>query len=59
MSGELRPGDPQSTVQLLISSLIGFVMRRQILRDPTVLALTHEQIADVVAGTIINGIGPR
>ncbi|MHB8599018.1 MAG: TetR family transcriptional regulator [Ktedonobacteraceae bacterium] len=57
-NGELRHCDVQTTAQLLISSLIGLVLRRQILRDPIVLALTHEQIADVIASTIINGIGP-
>ncbi len=56
-SGELRHFDVQPTAQLLISSLIGFVLRRQILHDPTVFALTHDQIADVIAGTVINGIG--
>jgi AcrR family transcriptional regulator len=58
VSGELRHCDVSATTQLLISSLIGFVMRRQILRDPTVLVLTHEQIADVIANTVVNGIGP-
>ncbi|MEO8973289.1 MAG: TetR family transcriptional regulator [Ktedonobacteraceae bacterium] len=58
-SGELRHCAVQPTAQLMISSLIGFVLRRQILRDPTVSNLTHEQVADVIAGTIINGIGTR
>lgn len=58
-SSELRHFDPQPTSQLLISSLIGFVLRRQILHDPTVLALTHEEIADVISSTIVNGIGQR
>ena len=58
-SGELRPFDVLSRTQLLISSVIGFVIRRQILRDPTVLVLTHEQIADVIATAIVNGLGPR
>ncbi len=58
-SGELQHCDPQPTSQLLISSLIGFVLRRQILRDPTVLVLTHEQIAGVIAGAVINSTGPH
>jgi AcrR family transcriptional regulator len=56
-SGELRHFDIQPATQLLISSLMGFVLRRQILRDPSVRILTQEQIADVIAATIINGIG--
>ncbi len=58
-SGELRAFDVLSRTQLLISSVIGFVMRRQILRDPTVLVLTHEQIADVIATAVFNGLEPR
>ncbi len=58
-SGELRHCDAQLTAQLMLSSLIGLVLRRQILHDPTVSGLTHEQIADVIAATFINGIGPR
>jgi TetR/AcrR family transcriptional regulator, cholesterol catabolism regulator len=56
-SGELRHCDVSSTAQLLISNMIGFVLRRQILRDPAVLVLTHEQIANVIATTVVNGIG--
>jgi AcrR family transcriptional regulator len=58
-NGELRPFAVQPATQLLISSFIGFVLRRQILRDPSVVALTHEQIADVIVGIIVNGIGPQ
>jgi len=57
-SGELRPFDVLSRTQLLISGVIGFVLRRQILRDPTVLVLTHEQIAKVIANTVVNDLGP-
>ena len=55
--GELQHFAVQPTAQLLISSLIGFVLRRQILHDPTVLMLTHEQIADVISSAIVNGVG--
>ena len=58
-SGELHGLDAQNTAQLLISSVIGFLMRRQILRDPIVLAFTHEQIADVIIGSVFRGIKPR
>lgn len=58
-SGDLQQFDVQSTAQLLISSLIGFVLRRQILHDPAVLVLTHEQIADVITGSIINNTRTR
>jgi AcrR family transcriptional regulator len=58
-TGELRSVDPLMTAQILFGSLMGFVLRRQILRDPVALEYTHEQIADAVVDTILNGIRPR
>lgn len=58
-SGELRPLDVSLTVQVLVSSMMGFVLRRQILRDPLALAYTHEQIADAIAEPFLKGILPR
>jgi AcrR family transcriptional regulator len=56
--GELRPIDVSLTAQVVFGSFIGFVLRRQILHDPQVLAYTHEQIADALVDTILNGIKP-
>jgi len=58
-SGELRPLDASLTAQVLIGSMIGFVLRRQLLRDPIALAYTHEQIAQAVAEPFLKGILPR
>jgi AcrR family transcriptional regulator len=58
-SGELRPLDVSLTVQVLVGSLMGFVMRRQLLRDPMALTYTHEQIAHAVAESFLKGILPR
>jgi AcrR family transcriptional regulator len=57
--GELRHADAAITVQVLIGSVMGFVLRRQILHDPSALAYTHEQIAEAVADTVLQGLLPR
>ncbi|GAC1518798.1 MAG: hypothetical protein NVS3B14_21120 [Ktedonobacteraceae bacterium] len=58
-SGELRPLDVSLTVQVLVSSMMGFVLRRQILRDPLALAYTHEQIVNAIADPFLKGILAR
>lgn len=45
-----------TTTQVLISSMIGMVLRRQIMRDPTVLRLTHEEIVQAVLDLALPGI---
>jgi AcrR family transcriptional regulator len=57
--GELRPLDAALTAQLLLSCVIGFILRRQIIRDPLALALTHEQIIDAIVETMLQGMLPR
>lgn len=51
--------DAQIAAQVLASSLIGIVMRRQILRDPGVLHYTHEEIAQAILNTFTQGIQSR
>ena len=57
--GALRRVDGVLTAQVMVGSLFGFVLRRQILCDPTALEYTHEQIAEVVSETVLLGILPR
>jgi len=57
--GELRQADVALTVQVFIGGVIGFVLRRQILRDPVALEYSHEQIADAVVETVLKGMLPR
>ena len=57
--GALRHVDGVLTAQVMLGSLFGFVLRRQILCDPTALEYTHEQIAEVVIETVLKGILPR
>jgi AcrR family transcriptional regulator len=57
--GALRPIDGVLTAQVAIGSVIAFVLRRQIICDPVALEYTHEQIAEVVSETVLQGIIPR
>jgi AcrR family transcriptional regulator len=58
-SGEVRQVDALLTAQTLLGCLIGFVLRRQVLRDPTALAYTQEQIVESVVTSILEGLRPR
>jgi TetR/AcrR family transcriptional regulator, cholesterol catabolism regulator len=57
--GALRPVDGVLTAQVTIGSVLAFVLRRQIIGDPVALAYTHEQIAEAVSETVLQGILPR
>jgi len=57
--GALRPIDGVLTAQVTIGSVLAFVLRRQIMGDPVALAYTHEQIAEAVSETVLQGILPR
>jgi AcrR family transcriptional regulator len=59
LKGTLRRLDSELTAQIAIGSVIAFVLRRQILRDPVALEYTHDQIADSVCETVLRGILPR
>jgi hypothetical protein len=41
----------------ILGSMITMVMRRQILRDHSVLALSQSEIASGIVNTVFNGIG--
>jgi AcrR family transcriptional regulator len=58
-SGELKTVDAVLAAQALMGCVIGFVLRRQILRDPMALSYTQEQIIDVVVSTALEGLFPR
>lgn len=57
--GELRQTDTLLATQALIGSMMGFVLRRQIMRDPSVLCYTHAQIVDAVIEFSLKGLLPR
>jgi AcrR family transcriptional regulator len=58
-SGEVRALDVSLMGQVLAGSAMGFVLRRQILRDPLALEYTHEQIAHAITEPFLKGILPR
>jgi hypothetical protein len=58
-TGELRRTDASLAAQILAGSVIVFVMRRQIVRDPVALQYTQEQIADAVVETMFEGLKPE
>jgi len=45
--------------QMLMGTLITFVMRRQIIRDPQVMHYSHTQLAGMIVDTVLQGIRPR
>jgi len=55
----LRSVDGVLTAQIMVGSVFGFVLRRQILCDPAAMEYTHQQIAEVVSETVLQGILPR
>jgi len=57
-SRELRHADAALAAQALMSGIMGFVLRRQILRDTSALQYSHEQIIESVAGTALRGLLP-
>ena len=48
--------DADATAQIIVSSLIGMVLRRQVIHDPGVLRYTHEEIAQALLSTLLRGI---
>lgn len=59
-SGELRPvEDATAVAQVIIGSMIGFLLRRQILRDAVALAYTQEQVVELIIDTTLRGLLPR
>lgn len=58
-AGAMRSMDVSLAVQTLVGSMMGFVLRRQILQDPSALAYSHEQIVDAIVDIVLNGVKPR
>jgi AcrR family transcriptional regulator len=50
--------DVDAASQVIASSMVGIVMRRQIMQDPGVLQYTHEEIVQAILGTLLQGIKP-
>jgi hypothetical protein len=51
--------DADTAAQVIASSMVGLVMRRQILHDPGVLNYTHGEIAQAIVETFLQGAQAR
>lgn len=55
--GTLRADlDPVTTAQVMVGSIVGLVLRRQVMRDPNVLRYTHEDLIQAILDTVLRGI---
>lgn len=57
--GVLRRVDTEMAAHLLVGSMMGIVLRRQIFHDPAVLQYTHAQIAESAIDTLLQGLFSR
>ncbi|GCE11328.1 TetR/AcrR family transcriptional regulator [Tengunoibacter tsumagoiensis] len=57
-TGELRQVDPTISAQILISCIVGMVLRRQILRDPVMLSYSQEQLVEAIVSTACQSMFP-
>lgn len=57
--GELRRTDSSLAAQALVGSVIGFVLRRQILHDSLVLQYSQEELAAFIVETFLRGLDPN
>lgn len=55
-AGTLRRADIVLNTQVLFGSIVGVVLRRQILRDPAALKFTQEEIATAITQTFLHGL---
>ncbi len=56
---ELRQADSMLVAQTFLGSVMAFVLRRHVLRDPLALQYSQQEIADIVVTTILEGLLPR
>lgn len=50
--------DTDMATQLVVSSMMGMVLRRQIIRDPSILRYSHEEMAQALMQMVLRGIQP-
>nr|HET6901499.1 TetR/AcrR family transcriptional regulator [Ktedonobacteraceae bacterium] len=58
-AGAIRQVNSALAAQVLVGSMIGFVLRRQVLRDAIALQYTHEEIVEAIVETTLKGLSPR
>jgi AcrR family transcriptional regulator len=55
-AGRLRRADTVLNTQILFGSIVGVVLRRQVLHDPIALSYSQEQIVDTITETFLHGL---
>jgi len=55
-TGELRHADPALLAQVIMGSVMGFVLRRQILRDGLALQYSQAQIGESIVNMALHGM---
>ncbi len=58
-NGELRAGNPEIAGQMLIGSVMSFVVRRHFLQDQSLLRLSQQEITDAIVDVFLLGLKPR
>jgi AcrR family transcriptional regulator len=58
-SGELNQADPALMAQLMMGTVSGFVLRRQVFQDPSALQYTQAEIIEAVISVNLKGLLPR
>lgn len=56
---EIQSMDARLITQILIGSVMGTILRRQIMRDPSALHYTHTEIVETIITTTLSGLIPR
>lgn len=57
--GALRRTDGSVVAQIMMGAVMGFVLRRQVIGDRVALQYSHEQLADAICETVLQGVLPR
>ncbi len=55
-AGMLHQADTVLNTQILFGSIVGVVLRRQVLRDPVALTYSQEQIVSAITETFLHGL---
>jgi AcrR family transcriptional regulator len=57
--GVLRPTDASLAAQTFMGSVMGFILRRQLLHDPMALKYSREEVVNHLVASTLQGLYPR
>jgi hypothetical protein len=57
--GVLRPADASLAAQTFMGSVMGFILRRQLLHDPMALKYSREEVVNHLVDSTLQGLYPR